>query len=51
VALVSVTRGDSTRGVTDAEPIAELEEPLRQRHARIADLEGQLGELSKAVEA
>ena len=38
-------------GVTDAERIAELEETLRQRDARIVDLEGKVGELSKVIEA
>jgi hypothetical protein len=37
--------------VTDAERIAELEEALRQRDARIAELERVVGELSKVVEA
>ncbi len=41
----------STRGVTDAESIAELEEMLRQRDARIAELERIVGELSKVIEA
>ena len=37
--------------MTDAERIAELEETLRQRDARIVDLEGKVGELSKVIEA
>ena len=41
----------STRGVTDAERIAEMEEQLRQRDARIAELERVVGELSKVIEA
>ena len=37
--------------MTDAESIAELEEMLRQRDARIAELERIVGELSKVIEA
>jgi hypothetical protein len=37
--------------VTDAELIAELKEQLRQRDARIADLERKVDELSKVIEA
>lgn len=37
--------------MTDADRIAELEETLRQRDARIVDLEGKVGELSKVIEA
>ena len=41
----------STRGVTDAERIAELEEQLRQRDARIAELERTVDELRKVIDA
>lgn len=37
--------------VTDAERIADLEETLRQRDARIAELERIVGELTKVIEA
>jgi hypothetical protein len=37
--------------VTDAERIAELEEALRQRDARIAELVRMVGRLSKVIEA
>ena len=40
-----------TRGVTDAEHIAELEEQLRQRDARIAKLERTVDELRKVIDA
>lgn len=41
----------SLASVTDAELIAELKETLRQRDARIAELERTVGELSKVIEA
>ncbi|MEZ4391390.1 MAG: hypothetical protein R3A48_09875 [Polyangiales bacterium] len=37
--------------MTDAELIAEIKETLRQRDARIAELERTVGELSKVIEA
>lgn len=41
----------STRGVTDAERITELEEQLRQRDARIAEIERTVGELRTVIDA
>lgn len=49
--LILLRERSSSRGVTDAERIAEQEEMLRQRDRRIAELERTVADLTKVIEA
>ncbi len=49
--LFGATIWSSTHGVSDADRIRELEEALRQRDARIAELERQVTDKAKVIEA